>query len=184
MTTLFRHVALIACAGFASAALGATPPIDVTVFNAAGKVAYTGKTSSDGTFSTPQLPPGNYVVQFNSPKVQGEQAIVTSAGKKKVTANSVAGNEFAGGGVAMRIEVGRGLNITGQIAPVGTVMASGSRKIKVMNGRRYVWVEYETGSNLGGRWVEEGTASARHIQRMSRDTIREIQDKGEGMGPR
>lgn len=181
MTKIFRSAALFVWAGLASAALAATPPIDVTVSDAAGKLAFRGKTSTNGTFSTPRLEPGNYVVQFNSAKLQGDYAMIVSAGKKKVTADSVAGSQFGGGGVAMRLEVGRGLNISGQVAPVGTVMVSGNRKVKIVNGRRYIWVEGETGTNLRG-WVEEGVAKGRNIQRMSRDTIRQIQDKGEGLG--
>ena len=45
----------------------------------------------------------------------GQYSIVVAAGKKKVVANAVAGEKFLGGGVAMKVEVGAGLNITGQV---------------------------------------------------------------------
>ena len=32
--------------------------------------------------------------------------------------------------------------------------------VKVINGKRYVWVPGPIGSNMGGRWVEEGSEAA------------------------
>ena len=104
---------------FVSIAAGATP-IDVTVSDASGKVAYKGKTSGDGAFATAKLQPGNYVVQFNSQNVRGDHAIIVSAGSTKVSAQAVSASKFSGGGVAMRIEVGKGLNISAQVAAVAT----------------------------------------------------------------
>ena len=57
-------------------------------------------------------------------------AIVVSAGTKKVTAATLPGEKFAGGGVALRLVVGAGLNITGQVAPeVDRKMLGDTRKI-------------------------------------------------------
>ena len=112
----------------ASIAYGATPPIDVTVSDPTGKVAYKGKTNADGTFSTRQLQPGNYVVQFNCQNVKGDHAIVIAAGNKKVATDFVRGSQFRGGGLAMKVEVGAGLNITGQVAEAPTARAAGSRE--------------------------------------------------------
>jgi hypothetical protein len=179
LTILFSMIfALAASAG------AATPPIDVTVADADGKVAFKGKTKADGTFATPKLKPGNYIVQFNSTNVKSDHAIVVSAGKKKVTADSVAGSKFAGGGVAMKVDVGAGLGINGQVAEVGTVMADRGRKVKVMNGKRYVWIEGETGTNVRGRWVEEGSAAARSMGTMDRESVSFMQDRsGQGAAP-
>ncbi len=113
---------------FASLAFAASPSIDVTVSDASGKVAYKGKVGGTGTFATGKLQPGNYVVQFNSQSLRGDQALVVSAGNKKVNATSVAASQFQGGGVAMRIEVAKGLNITGQVAAVATGMVAGSNR--------------------------------------------------------
>lgn len=172
----------------ASAVYAATvPSMDVTVSDSAGKLVYKGKTNSNGTFSTGKLNPGSYVVQFNANKssVKGPYALVVSAGKKKVTAEAVEGSKFAAGGVAMKVEVGRGLNITGQVATnLAAVTASGNAKVKVMNGKRYVWVEGETGSHMGGRWVEEGTPAASNVVRMSSEGVHTMQESGgHGGGP-
>src|SRR3712207_1026193 len=115
--------------------------MSVTVSDPAGKVAYKGKTAGNGTFATGVLAPGEYVVQFNGAAKKGETyALVVSAGKQKVTANSVDGAQFGAGGVAMKVKVGKGLNITGQIADATQVATSGNTKVKIMNGRRYFWV--------------------------------------------
>src|SRR5436190_1865681 len=115
MKNRFAYVLLLLTA---SIAVAATPPLDVTVSDAAGKVAYRGQTGPNGTFSTPTLRGGTYVVQFNSRSLSGDHAVVVSAGKKKIKAESVSASQFRGGGVAMKVDVGSGLNITGQVAPI------------------------------------------------------------------
>jgi hypothetical protein len=104
----------------ASVVYGGVPPMNVTVSDAGGKTAFKGVTTANGTFTTANLTPGNYVVQFNSTSggMKGNRyAIVVSAGTKKVAAAAVPGEKFSGGGVALRVVVGSGLNITGQVAP-------------------------------------------------------------------
>lgn len=160
----------------------ATPAMDVTV-SKDDKTAFKGTTSAKGTFSTGKLEPGTYVVQFNArnaASVKGQQfAVVVSAGKKKVTADSVAGAKFVGGGIAMKVDVGNGLNITGQVASGSEAVAqsgsSGSAKVRIINGERYVWVGPETGSNIGGRWVEEG--SIRHSRVKRGEGLEAAQDR-------
>jgi hypothetical protein len=146
--SLFFSVFLIASSGFAVSRM------KVTVFNAAGKVAFKGGTSDGGTFATGSLQPGKYIVQFNSTTaaVKGQEyGLVISAGKKKVVAGSVAGEKFLGGGVAMRIEVGSGLGITGQIGP-GLPM-----QVDPKTGERMVWLRPRIGTHMPGRWVPENS---------------------------
>lgn len=98
---------------------GSVPSVNVVVSDAGGKAAYNGATKANGTFATGKLQPGKYVVQFNSKNaaLKGAQySIVVSAGKKKVVANAIAGEKFLAGGVAMKVDVGANLNITGQVA--------------------------------------------------------------------
>ena len=133
----------------------AVPAMNVTVSDAGGKAAFKGTTNTKGTFATAKLKPGNYVVQFNSNSsaVKGNQyAIVVSAGTKKVAANAVSGEKLAGGGVAMKVDVGPGLNITGQVAA--------ELKTAMKNGKKMVWIPPQLGSNLPGHWAEEGSAEA------------------------
>ncbi len=142
----------------AAAAFGAdVPTLDVTVSNASGKLAYKGKTTTAGSFATPTLPAGDYTVQINARNaVNGSYALVIAAGKQKVVSDAVAGSKFSKGGVAMRIKVAPGLGITGQMTD-GAAASSLNAKVKIVNGKRMVWLPPETGSHMGGHWVEEGS---------------------------
>lgn len=156
----------------ASAAFGALPQLTVTVADSAGKAAYKGATDANGTFATGTLKPGQYVVQFNAKTADlkgGSYALVVSAGRKKVTADSVAGEKFTGGGVAMRIDVGNGLNITGQVA-------TGLQTKLDANGKKMVWIPKKLGSNLAGHWVAEDSAEAKEWKTRGTVSTKNIQD--------
>ncbi len=158
-------------------------PTKVTVFDAGGKVAFKGPVSANATFATRNLPAGNYVVRFNaeSAAVKGNHyLLVVSAGKKKVIAAAVPGDKLTGGGAAMKIAVGPSLKITGHVANEQAVARAGASNLRIIGGKRYVWVTTELGSNLG-HWVEEGSPPARNIIRLSSDDLRRRQDRsGEG----
>jgi hypothetical protein len=165
-----------------SMAYATIPPLSVTVSDASGKAAYKGATDSKGTFATATLKPGNYVVEFNSrrsPDVKGNSfALVVSAGKKKVTADSVAGEKFAGGGVAMRIEVKAGLNIAGQVT--NALMTKADK-----NGEKLVWIPQKLGSNLPSHWANADSTEAREAQTQSSYSIKNLQDvQNRGASPR
>lgn len=150
--------------------------MDVTVFDASGTAAFKGRTNTDGRFATASLKSGNYVVQLNArgTAMKGHNyAIVVAAGTKKVVADSVPGEKFGGGGVALRVIVGAGLNIAGQVA------AEASRTI---NGKTMVWIPPMLGSNLPGRWAEKGSAEeilsrTRHL--VPRENIQKIHDNAD-----
>lgn len=174
-------LSLPAMVGISLASAGPMPPMDVLVASATGKVAFKGTTNANGTFATGKLEPGKYVVQFNAKgaAVKGkEYSLVVAAGKKKMVAEAVTGEKFAAGGVAMKVDVDPGLNITGQVSSGGAATANSNAKTKIVNGKRYVWVEAETGSHLGGRWVEEGTPEALRVTRMNTEGVKNLQDRG------
>ncbi len=168
----------------ASAVYGAgVPSLDFKVTDSGGKVVSKGRTNADGKFGVAKLPPGDYIVQFNSgdPAVKSHQyAIIATAGKSKSTADPVPGKKLAGPGVAMKLSVASGGSITGEVR-AGAGSGSDDSKVKIINGKRYVWVGPETGSNMGGRWVEEGSVDASKVQRGNADGLRRIQD-GAGRG--
>src|SRR5437868_4614211 len=117
MNTTFRNLLLAAAICVVTAVSAAAASINVTVSDSGGKAAFKGATDTKGVFATSKLKKGSYTVQFTSkdPSMKGSSyAVVISAGKKKVAADSVAGEKFAAGGVAMKIDVADGLNITGQ----------------------------------------------------------------------
>lgn len=127
MKNLFPKFGLCLLLVVASVANAGVPSMNVTVSDSTGKAAFKGATKGDGDFATAKLQPGNYVVQFTTKNTSlkgGQYSIVIAAGKKKVVANAVAGEKFLGGGVAMKVEVGAGLNITGQVVAGTSVNSS------------------------------------------------------------
>lgn len=134
MKNLIRGALLCFVLLAADMADGGVPPLNVTVSDAGGKAAFKGVTNANGTFATANLKPGDYVVQFNSTYggMKGNQySIVVAAGTKKVAAAAVPGEKFAGGGVALKLVVGAGLNVTGQVAPAADAKTAGdTRRIK------------------------------------------------------
>ncbi len=186
--TLSLLLPLFACLGMASfVAAGSMPAMQVVVSNSANKVVYKGMTNTRGVFETPKLAPGNYVVQFNTKKsLKGDNYfLVVSAGKKKVVANAVSGDKFSKGGVAMKVDVGSAMMVTGQVsdAEIAATAQSGGqkadgRKTKMINGKKYVWVEGEMGSNLGGRWVDADSPAAQNVEQWDRKHIQDFQSNG------
>jgi hypothetical protein len=127
MKNLFSAVGFCLFLVIAGTANGGIAPINVTVSEASGKLAFRGATKNDGGFATDKLQPGKYVVQFsskNSALKAGHYSIVVAAGSKKVVANGVAGEKFLAGGVAMKVDVGSNLNITGQVATTPVPMVT------------------------------------------------------------
>lgn len=179
-----NNILLTAVAGLvaaaASLASAAVPEMRVTVSDASGYAAYKGATDSKGSFATGSLKPGRYVVQFNAKRndVEGNNyALVVSAGRKKVVADAVAGQKFAGGGVAMRIEVGGGGNIVGQVAS--------DLRTMMKDGKLLVWIPQRIGSHLPAHWAEADSAEAKIAQTASSFSIKNLQDKqAQGVGLR
>lgn len=160
-------------------AYGAIPALNVTVFDGNSKVAFKSALSSSGVFSTGNLPAGDYVVQFSSRSAESKSnsyLLVVSAGTKKVIADAVSGSEFSGGGVAMKIRVGGSLKITGQVAPDQVTTTAGP-KMRVIDGKTYVWVNGGTGSNLGDHWEPADRARAQNVVGLSRDKIQKMHDR-------
>lgn len=158
----------------AAMAYGGIPPMNVTVSDAAGKAAFKGATNTSGAFATANLQPGNYVVQINSKSAaKGTYyAIVVSAGKKKVSASAVPAEKLSGGGVALKVDVGPGLNITGQVAAQNGPVSK--------SGKKMVWIPHQLGSNIAGHWVEEGSAeaiAAKHAGILSAEDVSRMQER-------
>lgn len=171
-------IALVIAAG--SLAYGAVPSLSVTVSDSAGKVAFKGATNSKGSFATGTLKPGKYVVQFQSSggNIKGASyTLVVSAGTKKVSADSVDGAKFSKGGVAMNIDVGSGLNVSGQVSD-----AVASKVDK--DGKKMVWIEKKLGSNLPAHWAPEDSAEAKEAMTQGSYSTKNIQDKqNQGISP-
>lgn len=181
MNNLIRNAVASLFLAVACLAYGAVPALNVTVSDSGGKAAFKGATNAKGSFATAKLKPGNYIVQFNSNSVAkgGLYALVVSAGTKKVVANGIAAEKLAGGGVAMKIDVGAGLNITGQVASEDKNSAPMGK-----NGKPMVWLPKQIGSNRAARWVESDSAEAKQAQTASSYSTKNIQDRqNQGSSP-
>jgi hypothetical protein len=81
----------------------------------------------------------------------------------------------------MKVDVGPSLKITGQVAQEDAMTGQGVSRYRVIDGKRYVWMTTQLGSNLRGRWVEERLAPAVNIVNITKDNVRTVQDSaGEG----
>jgi hypothetical protein len=181
MKKTIRNTLVVLICGIASMTCGAVPAINVNVADASGKTAYKGATDGKGAFATGKLQPGGYVVQFASQSAPkgSKYALVISAGKKKVSANAIAAEKLAAGGVAMKIDVGAGLNITGQVAAEDKNSSPMGK-----NGKPMVWIAKKVGSNIPAHWAESDSAEAKEAQTSSSYSTKNIQDKqAQGISP-
>src|SRR5947207_10311613 len=180
----FARWALALLLSIAATAYAGVPPLEVTVFDASSRVAFQGPVGANSTFATRTLPPGRYVVQFktkNAAAKNNQYLLVVSAGKKKVIATGVAGETLIAGGAAMRLDVGAGSQITGQVARDEIVAGGLSSKYRMIDGKRFVWATAELRSNRGGHWEEEGLAPTRQVVVWTKDELQKRMDRaGEG----
>jgi hypothetical protein len=179
MKNLARNLFLVVGLFAATVAFGGVPPLNVTVSDAGGKAAFKGSTDKTGAFTTAKVKPGIYVVQFTSPSaLKGNYSIVVSAGVKKVSATSIAGEKFAKGGVALKVDVQNLLNIVGQVT-------ADSQNAVSKNGKKMVWMPPQAGSHMPGKWVEVGSAewvAARTAGNMSTQDVSKIQSSSRSPG--
>ena len=181
MKTMIRTAALALLFSAASVVCAALPQINVVVADSSGKEAYKSRTDSKGLFATPKLQAGNYNVQFTSQSAPkgSRYTLVVAAGNKKVAANAIAAEKLAGGGVAMKIAVGAGLNITGQVAAEDNSSAPMGK-----NGKPMVWIPRKIGSNIAPHWAESDSAEAKEAQTSGSYSTKNIQDKqSQGITP-
>jgi hypothetical protein len=180
MKNLIRTSVIALLVGGAAFADAAVPAINVTVADSSGKTAYKGATNAKGGFATGSLKPGGYTVQFTSASAaKGTYALVISAGTKKVAASAVAGEKFAKGGVAMKIDVASGTNITGQVAAEDKSSAPLGK-----NGKPMVWIAKQLGSNIPAHWAESDSAEAKQAETSGSYSTKNIQDKqNQGISP-
>ncbi len=185
MKKIIRNVLFTLILLFTAAAYG-IPLMNVTVSDSNSKLAFKGTTNVNGTFATGELRPGQYVVQFSSKSaaVKSDQfMLILFAGKKPLISNAVAGERFAAGGVAVRMDVKNPMKMTGQIE---STRALGRDNVKVINGTRYFFVRGEPGSNLGGHWVDEHSLRTPDFAATSPEVLQQMQARSNRgtMGPR
>ena len=172
--------ACFALAALSSTARAGIPAMNVTVFDATEKIVFKRAIDPSATFATGSLPAGKYVVQFNtrSAAVNGNQYLfVVAAGKKKVIADSVAGETLTRGGAALKIQVSSGSQISGQVLNDEAIAQAGGPKFRTVDGKRYVWVSEQTGTNLA-HWEEVSAGPSRNVIVWTRNELQKRMDRG------
>ena len=201
MKNPLRSFLLVFSAFVVSAASGANiPGLDVTV-KKNGKALFKGKTDTSGTFKTGTLEPGSYNVELRAPasmNLKGQQLAILVKPGKEAPMQSTANGAHLSSGVAMTVDLAKATALTGQVTQAGRVAAESSKapegyekvkaNVKVINGKRHVWVPAPIGSNMGGRWVEEGTEGAvlntSNKKGGDAEVLRRVQDQSSNVGGR
>lgn len=171
MKTMTRGSLLFLVAFAASAVSGGqTAPgvagVDVFVKQNPGKRTVT---DARGNFALDALPPGPCTIAFRARRAKETNAATTDNvtvaatysikidGTKRPVSQSGLTSDKLLAGVDISVEVGPGAKARGQ------VIANAVKKM--------VWIPREPGSNIPGRWVEEGSAPA-----ASRGTVHSAKD--------
>ena len=201
MKNPLRNLLLVLSAFVVSAASGANiPGLDVTV-KKGGKSLFKGKTDTSGKFATGTLEPGSYNVEIKAPgsmNLKGQQLAILVKPGKEAPLQSTANGAHLNSGVAMTVELAKATSLSGQVTQSGRVAAESSKapegyekvkaNVKVINGKRHVWVPAPIGSNMGGRWVEEGTEGAALSTSNKKggdaEVLRRVQDQSSNVGGR
>ena len=168
---------LVACA--TSVSYGGQAPrgvagVDVVLKQNPSKRAVT---DARGNFAFAGLAPGSYTLSFRAPKTASAKNVTTDKvlvgtsysikidGAKRPVIQSGLTSDKLIAGVDLRIDVGSGAKVRGQVA-------AGALK-------KMVWVPREPGSNIPGYWAEEGTvaASRANAQVHSQDDMRDVMNR-------
>ena len=166
-----------------------------------GKPIYKGTTDASGSFASGNLEPGSYSVEFRAPKSLSlrEQTVAISVSTGKgAPRQSTTDGKYMQAGVAMTVDLAKAGKLTGKVSSsAGVADRSGpapegyekvKANVKVINGKRHVWVPAPIGSNMGGRWVEEGTEGAvlntSNKKGGDAEVLRHIQDQAGNVGQR
>lgn len=167
-------------AAIGSVANAAVPTVNIAVSDSSGKTAFKGATNASGLFVASKLTPGSYAVQFNSNSAPkgSHYTLALIAGKKKMSASMITAEKLSGAGVAMKIEVGAGGTIQGQVALESADMRLGK------NGKPMVWIPKRVGSNMPAHWAESDSAEAKEVMASTSYSMKNLQNKmNQGVSP-
>ena len=175
MKKIFRSLVALFAIFVASVCLSANVPAVHVIVKQGAKVVKQVKTDTGGNFAVGSLPEGPYTLEFRaadkSSAMQNQQFSIAVDGIKSVERRSGISGRSLVGGVALNVTVKRGGNVTGQV-DIGEKAAQKKKK---------VWIPPMLGSNMPGRWVEEGSPehhAAKGRGAVGRDAIQKMQDKG------
>lgn len=144
---------------------------------ASGKVVYKGETNAAGKFSTSALAPGTYTFQFTAKDGAGFQVALSGAKSAKQIKGPKSSVTFA-------VEMASTNKVSGRVTATPATAATGGKNdpnVKIVNGKRYVFVRGEIGSNMGGKWIPEEEArksDPNRDRRNATEATQRIQDLG------
>jgi hypothetical protein len=152
--------------------VSAFPTVDVILrYATGGKVLKRVQTDSTGHFTLGTFPGGTYILEFRAAKGSGVKdqrfAIQVDGIKAKGRQNGILA-KYLLGGFGVDVETVAGAALQGQVTTGSLAQA-----------KKMIWMPKEIGSNIPGRWVEEG--SGRNVAGVNagiirRDTIVKMQD--------
>ena len=159
MKNPLRYTLFILSAFVVTAAFGANMSgVDITAKEKkTGKIVYQGSTDAGGKFATSILQPGKYVIELRSKQSQGFQVALGGAkSARQVNAKN---------GLAFDVDVAPASKVSGKVtaAPVSAQLQAAGKAnphVRIINGKRSVWVRGEIGSHMGGKWIPEEEAEA------------------------
>lgn len=127
-------------------------------------------TDARGNFAIEALAAGSYTVTFRARKAAdlhhstSEKVIVATSysikidGTKRVVNKSGLTSDDLVAGVDVDVDLGPGARIRGQVAAAAS--------------KNMIWISKEHGSNLPGRWVEEGSVEAKAARHFNAHALR------------
>lgn len=152
--------------------VAACPTIDVNLrYSTKGKILKHVTTDSTGRFNLGTFPASVYIMEFRAKKTAGIEnqrfAIRVDGIKSKGRQDGIEA-KYLMGGFGIDVETAPGMPVAGQIT-------TGS----LARTKKMIWLPREIGSNLPGRWVEEGSSQAvarNNAGYFTIDSMRKMQD--------
>ena len=127
-------------------------------------------TDGRGNFALEALAAGSYTLTFRARKAEDDHrstsdkvivatlySIKIDGAKRAVNKTGLTSNDLLAG-VEVDVNVGPGARIRGQVAAAAM--------------KKMVWIPQEHGSNLPGRWVEEGSVEAKAARHFNSHAVR------------
>lgn len=161
VSVVFLFAAFTASASYGGEQARGVAGVDVVVKQNPSKRAVT---DARGNFAFDALAPGSYLLSFRARKAQDTKSITTDKvavatsysikidGTKRSVNQSGLTNDKLLAGVDIRVDVGAGAKIRGQVS------AGASKKM--------VWIPKEIGSNVPGHWAEAESLEAKRFSSM------------------
>ncbi|PYJ09416.1 MAG: hypothetical protein DMF06_09975 [Verrucomicrobia bacterium] len=147
------------------------PTVQITLRRRGGQIVKQVQSDANGFFTVGTFPAGAYTLDFRAQSVSAvkdRSFVIKIAGTNSRGADKVLQGRYFADGVSFGIETLSGAPLKGVIAPS-----------LVRNAKKMIWLPPEIGTNLPGRWIEEGSAQAVGAHNWGHytvDAIRKMQD--------